>query len=177
MAQSDPDAYRAEATLKDGTNVLIRPIRPGDAAAVAAGFVHFGPDSRHQRFFSAKAALTDEELERVTHPEWENAVRLVAELADGGGRLIGGASCVVDAAADPQRGEIAFSIVDEYQGRGLGSLLLRHLAAAARARGVTQFVASVMPDNAPMLAVFEKSGLPMERHQDRDAVRVTLALA
>lgn len=180
MAETAPEPapYHAEATLKDGTAVEIRSIRASDAPAVAAGFVHFGPDSRHHRFFSAKTTLTDEELERVTHPEWEHAFRLVAEVRAGAsaGRLIGGASCVVNPKADPQRGEIAFSIVDEFQGKGLGALLLRHLAAEARTRGITRFVATVLADNKAMLAVFEHSGLPMESHQDRDAIVVVLSL-
>lgn len=178
MADPDIDAYRAEATLKDGTDVLIRPIRPEDAAAVAASFEHFGPESRHQRFFSAKTALTDEELARLTHPEIENALRLVAEIRGGAqaGRLIGGAGFVVDA-ADPQRAELAFSVIDAFQGKGLGSLLLRHLAVLARRRGIAQFVATVMSENTPMLAVFEKSGLPMERRDDGDAAVVRLSLA
>ncbi|HSO07010.1 MAG TPA: GNAT family N-acetyltransferase [Pelomicrobium sp.] len=178
MAGPDFEAYHAEATLNDGTEVLIRPIRPEDAPAVAASFEQFGPESRHQRFFSAKTALTDEELARLTHPENENALRLVAEIRAGpqAGRLIGGAGCVIDA-EDPQRAEIAFSIIDAFQGKGLGPLLLRHLATLARANGIVQFVATVMPDNTPMLTVFERSGLPIESSEDRDAVCVTLSLA
>lgn len=181
MADDPIDAgdYRAAETLKDGTAVLIRGIRPDDAAAVAAGFEHFGPESRHHRFFAAKAALTAEELERVTHPETENALRLVAQVIEGldAGRLVGGASCIVDPAADPERGEIAFSIIDPYQGRGLGARLLRHLAALARERGIRSFTATVLPENAAMLAVFEKSGLPMERESEGEHLRVALSLA
>jgi RimJ/RimL family protein N-acetyltransferase len=178
-APSDLVDYRADGKLKDGTEVRIRPIRASDAPAIAAGFEHFGADSRHQRFFSAKTAVTAAELERLTHPELENAFRLVAEVRGGSeaGRLIGGASCVVDAETDPQRGEIAFSVIDPFQDKGLGTLLLRHLVALAHARGVTRFVASVMGDNKRMMAVFEKSGLPMEQREDRDAVRVTLSLS
>jgi RimJ/RimL family protein N-acetyltransferase len=85
----------------------------------------------------------------------------------GGGRYIG---------SQPGSAEVAFTVEDAHQGRGIASLLLRHLVKMARAAGLKELFAEVLPDNAPMLKVFERSGLPMTRKRGRDAVHVTLRL-
>ena len=76
----------------------------------------------------------------------------------------------------PGMAEIAFMVVDEFQGRGIASTMLRHLAELARAAGLTAFIAEVMPDNSAMLRVLERSGLPLRRERDGDVVHVTLEL-
>jgi ribosomal protein S18 acetylase RimI-like enzyme len=72
--------------------------------------------------------------------------------------------------------EIAFAVVDEYQGQGLGAALMRHLAAIAVSAGLKTFVAEVLPDNVPMLKVFEKSGFPRTVKHEFQAVHVSLEL-
>ncbi|HEY1873765.1 MAG TPA: GNAT family N-acetyltransferase, partial [Steroidobacteraceae bacterium] len=77
----------------------------------------------------------------------------------------------------PGTAELAFTVVDEFQGQGIGSALLRHLTALARAAGVREFIAEVLPDNTAMLRVFERSGLRMERKRENGVVHITLQVA
>ena len=79
--------------------------------------------------------------------------------------------------ADPEElRDLAFTIIDAYQGKGVGTLLLHHLTAIAKEAGLRQFVAEVLSENAPMLKLFEKSGLPMSVQREADIVHVTLDL-
>jgi len=77
----------------------------------------------------------------------------------------------------PGKAEVAFTVVDRYQGQGIGASLMRHLAAIARAAGVKELIAEVLPENAAMLKVFEKSGCPVTTRRDRGVVHVTLELS
>jgi RimJ/RimL family protein N-acetyltransferase len=86
---------------------------------------------------------------------------------------VGGARYVL---VQPGQAEVAFAIVDEYQGQGIGAALVRHLAAIARGAGLETLIAEVLPDNIPMLKVFEKSGLSLGTKHDRGVVHVTLRL-
>jgi ribosomal protein S18 acetylase RimI-like enzyme len=72
---------------------------------------------------------------------------------------------------------VAFAVIDEYQGQGIGTKLLRHLAAIARQAGLQEFVAEVLPENMPMLKVFETSGLVVTMKRDPGVVHVVLGLA
>jgi ribosomal protein S18 acetylase RimI-like enzyme len=71
---------------------------------------------------------------------------------------------------------VAFAIVDEYQGQGIGAALLRHLAAIARSAGLRELIAEVLSDNAPMLKVFERSGLGLSTQRDAGVVHVAMRL-
>ena len=87
--------------------------------------------------------------------------------------LVGGARYVV---SEPRRAEVAFAIVDEHQGRGIGKILLRHLARIARGAGIEEFVADVLPHNAAMLRVFASSGLNFNSKREGSTIHVVLKL-
>ena len=74
----------------------------------------------------------------------------------------------------PERAEVAFLVIDDYQGKGLGTALMRHIAAIARDAGLTELCAEVLADNVPMLKVFERSGLAMSERYEGPVVHVTL---
>ena len=76
----------------------------------------------------------------------------------------------------PGQAEVAFAVIDAYQGQGIGSMLLRHLAAMAQAAGVKELIAEVLPENAPMLKVFERSGFPMTVTRAGGLMHITLRL-
>ena len=76
----------------------------------------------------------------------------------------------------PGKAEVAFTVVDQYQGQGIGTELMRHLVAIARDAGLEELVAEVLPDNVPMLKVLEKSGLPLTTKPDADTITVVLGL-
>jgi GNAT superfamily N-acetyltransferase len=88
--------------------------------------------------------------------------------------IVGGGRYVL---TKPGQAEIAFAVVDQYQGKGIGAILMRHLATIAREAGLKELVAEVLPENAPMLTVFKKSGLRMHAGREARVVRVTLWLS
>jgi RimJ/RimL family protein N-acetyltransferase len=99
---------------------------------------------------------------------------LVAVLNEGRRPMIvGGARYFV---VQPGRAEVAFTVVDHYQGQGVGALLMRHLAATARQAGIKELIAEVLADNIAMLRVFEKSGLRLATKQEAGVVYVALQL-
>jgi GNAT superfamily N-acetyltransferase len=103
-----------------------------------------------------------------------NRVALVAVLEDGGRRVIGGGGRYV--VVQPGKAELAFVVVDQYQGKGIGAALLHHLVTIAREAGIKQLNAEVLPENIPMLKMFEKSGLRLTTRREPRVVHVELEL-
>jgi ribosomal protein S18 acetylase RimI-like enzyme len=87
--------------------------------------------------------------------------------------IVGGGRYVI---VQPGRAEVAFAVIDEYQGQGIGTALMRHLAGIARAAGLKELIAEVLPENVPMLKVFEKSGLHCGTKRESGIVHVVLAV-
>lgn len=143
--------------LRDGSTVRCRPVRPADRAKLLAGFERFSPESRYRRFFSPTPRLTGTMLDRLLDIDGEDRVAIGAERLRAGfvpGPGLGIARFT--RLADREVAEIAISVVDEVQGRGLGIILLRELSAAARAHGISRFTAWVQPDNEAMKALLLK---------------------
>jgi ribosomal protein S18 acetylase RimI-like enzyme len=130
--------------------LTIRPLRDGDTATVAALFERLGPRSREQRFCGAKPRLRATELEALARVDAERHV-LVAYMDDdaepaGIARLV----------RDGDAAEVAFEVADAYQGRGVGTVLARELAADARAAGISNLVATVCGDNPPVVSLLRR---------------------
>lgn len=153
--------------------IRIRAVRREDRERIAQAFLKLDPDSVFQRFFVAKKWLSDEELRRLTDSDGVHDVVLVATAVVKGQEVIVGLGryAQVDANA-----EVAFTVLKEYRGRGIASEMLRQLTAIARRHGIPKFEAYVLRGNAPMRAVFERSGLPMDETEERGIVHVTLDL-
>ena len=169
-------SYAASETLKDGTPVAIRAIRPGDAGTILKAFRSLDRESVYRRFFSPKKDLSPAELEQLTDVDFNRVVALVVTKATGNGEvLIGGGRYATD---DPASGaaEIAFMTDGNYRGLGIASLILKHLQHIAQAAGVERFEAEVLAENSPMLAVFRGSGLPMQLRRDGSVIHVALGL-
>jgi RimJ/RimL family protein N-acetyltransferase len=173
-AVSEAAHYSAFETLRDGRRIKIRALRPDDRAALVAAVARSSAQSLYRRFFEIKRHFTEPEIEFFLNVDFVNHVALVAVVEENGRPVvIGGARYV---AVQPGKAEVAFALIDEYQGHGIGAALLRHLAAIARNAGLEELIAEVLPDNLPMLKVFEKSGFPMSRKHDFQAVHVSLRL-
>lgn len=167
MVSAYPQHWEADVVLRDGGTAHLRPIRPDDAAALQAFHMSQSESSIYLRFFSYKARLTDAELKRFTEVDYRNRVAFVITIGDeiiGVGRY--------DRLTDPSEAEVAFNISDRHQGRGIGSILLEHLAAAARECGIRRFTAEVLPENRKMLAVFAEAGYVVDRRFDDGVVSV-----
>jgi len=174
----DARNYEAKATLKDGRGVIIRGIRPDDKAMIKAAFQHLSSQSIYQRFFSTKSTLTEAELKWGAEVDFEKTVALVVELDEGPQlAIIGGGRYIEYDGEDAVRtAEIAFTVEDEFQGKGIGKLFMKHLTFIARAKGVTRFEAFVLTMNKGMLRVFSSSGLPMKTENLGSEIRVVLSL-
>jgi RimJ/RimL family protein N-acetyltransferase len=178
-AMIDVQNYLVAEKLKDGTAVTIRAIRPDDKARIVEAFKNLESESVYTRFFRHKSELTDEELRTATEVDFENTVALVVTIpADGGSETIIGAGRYVlyDPPNTLRSAEIAFTVEEDYQGRGIASRILRHLIHIAQKKGVSQFEAEVLPENRAMLAVFVRSGLPTKQSFEEGAIHVTLTL-
>lgn len=162
-----PQHWEADVVLRDGGTAHLRPIRPSDAAALQAFHMSQSESSIYLRFFSYKARLSDAELKRFTEVDYRDRVALVITIGD---ELIGVGR--YDRLGDPTEAEVAFNISDRHQGRGIGSILLEHLAAAARECGIRRFTAEVLPENRKMLAVFAEAGYALDRRFDDGVVSV-----
>lgn len=143
----------------------VRPIRPDDADSLVQFHEHLSDRSCYLRFFSLHPHLSSKEVERFTRVDYQDRLALVAEHD---GRLI--AVGRYDRRPETTEAEIAFVVADEYQHHGIGSLLLDELAGAARAHGVTTFVADTLAENHTMLEVFTHSGFPIRRESEYGTV-------
>jgi len=143
--------------LYDGTNVAIRQVQPKDAALLAGGFARLSPESRHSRFLAIKAELNPAELDYFTEVDHHHHEALGA-LSRLDGRGLGIARYIRDPER-PEVAEIAITIVDDWQGRGLGTELLRRLADRAYEEGITHFTALVASDNLAVVRLLKRIGV------------------
>jgi acetate---CoA ligase (ADP-forming) len=149
--------------------VHVRPTHPDDREALKKFLEHLSPDSRSLRFFSLGVNL-DGAAQWAADVDYERRFGLVAL----GGRrqtIVGHASFNRDD-PDDDRAEVAFEVADAYQGNGLGTILLAHLAEAAQEQGVSVFEAEVLPHNHRMVEVFRESGFAVRTRSDPDVLRV-----
>jgi RimJ/RimL family protein N-acetyltransferase len=167
--------YSAVETLRDGRRVEIRALRPDDQAGLIAAVDRSSAESLYRRFFRVKRRFSEKEIAFFLNVDFVNHVALVAVLEEAGQPVIIGGGRYV--AVQPATAEVAFAIVDQYQGQGIGAALMKHLVAIARAAGLKELIAEVLPGNLPMLKVFEKSGLRLTTRREAEVVHVALQLS
>lgn len=155
-----PQEWELDALLRDGTAVHLRPIRPEDEGALVAFHARLSAHTIYRRFFSPRPVLPPRDVHRFTNVDYHDRMALIAEI---GGEMAGVARYDRQGAPGDAEAEVAFVIEDRHQGRGLGSLLLEHLAAAARERGFEYFVAETLAENRSMLGVFRDAGFVAQR--------------
>jgi RimJ/RimL family protein N-acetyltransferase len=165
--------------LRNGAAALVRAIRPDDRDRLQAAFHALEPESVYLRYFSFKHELSQADLDRLCDPDFrERVVLVVTQQTDAGEIIVGSGGYVAHTAGDGTRAaEVAFAVEEDVQGQGISSRLVEVLTGIARADGIARFEAEVLARNAPMLRVFERSGLPMAVTPEEDGVvRVTLEL-
>lgn len=167
--------YSVIETLPDGQRLEVRAITPEDRSDLIAAVARTGAESLRRRFFVPKRSFTDQETAFFLNVDFVNHVALVALLEEGNRRVIVGGGRYI--ATQPGEAEIAFAVIDEYQRRGIGKALTRHLVAIAQAAGLKRLSAEVLAVNLPMLRVFEQSGLRILTKRDADLLHVTLKLS
>ena len=166
--------YSAIEHLRDGRQIEIRALRPDDEADMLAAIGRTSTQSLQRRFFVVKRGFSAKEIDFFLKIDFSDHVALVA-LADEDGRptIVGGGRYVV---VQPGRAEVAFVVIDEYQGQGLGPHLMRHLAAIARAAGLKELIAEVLPENTAMRRVFSKFGFRPATRRDPQVLHLVLDL-
>jgi acetyl coenzyme A synthetase (ADP forming)-like protein len=180
MQVPEPRHYATDALLRDGGSIHIRAIRPDDKQRLLALFERLSSRSVYFRFFQTKQRLTDEELRYFTELDCTQDMALVATLREGQEEHIIGVGRYFRITKDGQpttHAEVAFTVADAHQGRGVGTLLLEHLAALARRQGIDTFEAYVLGENNRMLEVFEASGFTVQRALDTGVFHVSFPTA
>jgi GNAT superfamily N-acetyltransferase len=172
---SDPRRYFARDVTRDGGVIALRAIRPDDKRRLCEHFRHLGPTSAYFRFFSPKRRISEQDLSSLTEIDFLRNVTLVATMSiQGAERIVGLGQYVLDDDRS-RRAQLACSVVDAYQGRGIGALLIKHVVGIARARGVSEFAADVLGDNHTMLQLLTKSGLATHLSTQAGVVHVTFS--
>ena len=171
----EPASYSAVEALRDGRTIEIRALGPRDRQALLSAFDRVSPQSAFRRFLGAKRHFTEQEISYFVNVDFVDHVALLA-VGDENGRpvVIGGGRYIV--MPQTARAEVAFAVVDQYQGQGIGAAMMRHLVILARNAGLEELVADVLASNTAMLKVFENSGLPMTTARESEMVRVAVRL-
>jgi ribosomal protein S18 acetylase RimI-like enzyme len=166
--------YSVREHLRDDRPIAIRALRPDDRAGMLAAIGRTSMQSLQRRFFVPKKGFSEQEMAFFLNIDFESHVAIVAEVEEderpviaGGGRYI---------VVQPGQAEIAFVVVDAYQGQGIGTILMRHLAVLARNAGLKELVAEVLPENTAMLKLFKKFGFRTDAKGSPQVVHLTLQL-
>lgn len=165
-----PSHWEADVVLRDGGTAHLRPITPEDAEALQRFHVSQSPESIYFRFFAPMPRLSEGDLHRFTHVDHVDRVAFICTV----GEEIVGVGRYDRVAATTA--EVAFNISDAHHGRGLGSVLLEHLAAAARENGVHKFVADVLPQNRKMISVFRDAGYEVKHAYDDGVISLNFVI-
>lgn len=163
--------YSATETLRDGRTIEIRAQRSEDREGMHAAILRSSSELLHGRFFAVRREFSKKETDYFLDIDFVDHVALVAVANDAGQpTIVGGGRYVI---VRPGQAEVAFAIIDAYQGQGIGSALMRHLATLGREAGLHEFIAEVLSENVPMLNVFERSSLAMSTERDATVTHVT----
>jgi RimJ/RimL family protein N-acetyltransferase len=169
-----PDNYSVTEHMRDGREIEIRALRPDDRNDMLAAVGRTGTQSLQRRFFVVKRGFSEKEIAFFMNIDFTNHVALAALTEEEGRKvIIGGGRYIV---TEGGTAEIAFVVIDEYQGQGVGSLLMQHLAVIARRAGLKNLIAEVLPENAAMRKVFSKFGFQARRGNDPQVIHLVLPL-
>lgn len=162
MPADYPSEYELDVVLRDGAGVRVRPIRPDDSERIRSFFERLGPESRYYRFFRVKDSLEPSEIHHFVNVDYSDRMALIA-LDEDEMIAVGRYDRITD---EPSRAEVAFAVVDQHQGRGLGTTMLGLLTVYARKHEITGFRAYVLGENRQMMRVFRNSGYELTRTID-----------
>ena len=166
-------SWRRTITLRDGARVMLRPIAPEDKPLLAASFERLSEESRYRRFFTTKNELSLADLDYLVDVDHEDHEAIVAIDPSSGEGL--GVARYIRSLDDVEVAEVAVTVADDWQGRGLGRALLDRLTYRARREGVRRFSALVQSDNLASLGLFEGVG-DTRRRFDTGEVELVIEL-
>ena len=167
--------YTARELLRDGSQIEIRALRQDDEADMLAAIERTSAQSLQRRFFVMKRHFSEKERAYFMDIDFQNHVAIVALAEESGRRdvIVGSGRYIV---FEPGRAEMAFVVVDAWQGRGIGSILMRHLVKIANDAGLQELTAEVLPENTAMRKVFKKFGFLPAPRRDPQTLHLVLKL-
>nr|WP_280265459.1 GNAT family N-acetyltransferase [Nocardia wallacei] len=169
-----PQHWFADVLASDGGVVRLRPITPDDAEALQQFHAQLSDRTRYLRYFGPYPRMTPKDLYRTTHVDYRDRVGLVIELGEA--IIAVGRYELLSDREGPRAAEVAFVVADGHQGRGLGSILLEHLAGAAAENAIETFVAEVLAENNAMVTVFRDAGYQVQRSRDGSVLHLEFAI-
>ncbi|MBF6217670.1 GNAT family N-acetyltransferase [Nocardia abscessus] len=168
-----PQHWFADVLASDGGVVRLRPITPGDAEPLQEFHGALSDRTRYLRYFGPYPRISPKDLYRTTHVDYHDRVGLVLELGEA---IVAVGRYELLERDGPRAAEVAFVVADGHQGRGLGSILLEHLAGAAAENKIETFVAEVLAENTVMVTVFRDAGYQVERSRDGSVLHLEFAI-
>ena len=166
--------YSAREILRDGSQIEIRPLRREDESDMLAAIDRTSAQSLQRRFFVMKRHFSEKERAFFMDVDFKNHVAVVAIAEEAGRKVIAGGGRYI--VFEPGRAELAFVVIDACQGRGIGSILMRHLARIASDAGLQELTAEVLPENVAMRKVFEKFGFTAAPRRDPQTLHLVRKL-
>ncbi len=172
---SYPEELERHETLRDGTELFFRPVKPSDEKALSNMLYSLSADSVRKRYFTATRAFPHRDVQKLANIDYRQDIAIVGLVPAASGEDM---VAIAQFFTDPGLGsaEVAFIVQDEWQQKGMATFLLEYLAESARARGVREFHASVLATNKAMLQVFYNSGYNVSTEFDGDAYHVDFAI-
>jgi RimJ/RimL family protein N-acetyltransferase len=171
-----PEELEIYQTLNDGTELFFRPVKPTDDAALSEMLYSLSPTSLHTRYMAHTMTFPHKDIQQLTNVDYMNNLAIVGTVPGVSSEEI---VAIAQYFLDPktQSAEVAFIVQDEWQQKGMGTLLLQYLCRVAKQRGVKKFYAKVLPTNKAMLSVFYNSGYKVNTEFDGDVYSVEFDLA
>ena len=163
-------------TLRDGTEIFFRPVKPTDEAALSEMLYSLSEQSVQKRYMTRTTAFPHKDVQKLTNIDYKQDIAIVGTVPTVSGEQI---VAIAQYFLDPktQTAEVAFIVQDEWQQKGMGTFLLEYLTQIAKERGVKRFCAKILPINKPMLAIFHNSGYKVNTEFDGDVYNITYDLA
>ncbi|MBF6203205.1 GNAT family N-acetyltransferase [Nocardia asteroides] len=168
-----PQHWFADVLASDGGVVRLRPITPDDSDRLQEFHSALSDRTRYLRYFGPYPRISPRDLYRTTHVDYHDRVGLVLELGEA---IVAVGRYELLERNGPRAAEVAFVVADGHQGRGLGSILLEHLAGAAAENKIETFVAEVLAENTVMVTVFRDAGYQVERSRDGSVLHLEFAI-
>jgi acetyltransferase len=169
-----PKKYVASRRLKDGTEVVLRPIKAEDEARFNDLLKSLSAESMRFRFFEIIKEMSHETLARYCNLDYDRQIAIVAELQQGNRQIIGAGRVIAE--TDGKNGEFAVLVSDPRQGQGLGSILMDYIISVAKDMRLERIFAHVLPNNYKMMQLCKKKGFEMET-LDEETVKASLVLS
>jgi len=170
-----PEELERHDTLRDGTEIFFRPVKPTDEPALSEMLYSLSAQSVHTRYFTHTMTFPHKDVQKITNIDYRNDLAIVGVVPGPAGEEI---VAIAQYFLDPKtrEAEVAFVVQDEWQAKGMGSFLLDYITQIAVQRGIKRFHAKVLPINKPMLAIFHGSRNEVSTVFDGDAFSITCKL-